>query len=79
MSWRNSEMTRGDLTERLFDLDVAAHETNGTTVPARRVPGIYWSPAGGAERLVLLGHGGTTHKKIDYIVDMAERLAGRGF
>jgi dienelactone hydrolase len=47
----------------------------------RTVPGVYWTPADGSqpERLVLLGHGGTTHKKVEYIVELAETLVARGF
>ena len=68
MSWNEGATTNGGVVERGFVLQVSGHE----------VPGVYWSPEGGADRLVLLGHGGTTHKKVDYIVDMASRLAAVG-
>ncbi len=43
------------------------------------VPGVLWGPGGGeARRLVLLGHGGTVHKKADYIRLAAMGLAGFG-
>ena len=48
-------------------------------VDDRTVPGVYWTPTeGAADRLVLLGHGGTTHKKADYIEDVAVGLVGAG-
>ena len=47
MTWKNEATEAGELSEREFVLSVSG----------RTVPGIYWSPAG-AERLVLLGHGG---------------------
>lgn len=41
----------------------------------RRVPGLLWAPeSGGATRLVLLGHGGSLHKRADYILSTARRL-----
>ena len=68
MTWNEKNDEVGGLEERGFELTVSGH----------KVPGVYWCPAGGADRLVLLGHGGTTHKKIDYIVDMAQRLGSVG-
>lgn len=68
MSWNNQNSEHNGIQERGFELTVADH----------KVPGVYWCPEGGADRLVLLGHGGTTHKKIDYIVDMAQRLGRAG-
>jgi pimeloyl-ACP methyl ester carboxylesterase len=39
---------------------------------------VYWAPHGGSERLVLLGHGGTSHRKAEYIQEIARLLAARG-
>lgn len=68
MSWNNKDAQNGGVAERGFEISVSGHS----------VPGVYWSPDGGGERLVLLGHGGTTHKKVEYIADMAQRLAAVG-
>jgi pimeloyl-ACP methyl ester carboxylesterase len=46
------------------------------------VPGVLWSPASGADRapLVLMGHGGGTHKKAPAMAGRADRLVtGCGF
>ncbi len=41
----------------------------------RRVPGLLWtSESGGPAALVLLGHGGSLHKRADYILSTARRL-----
>ncbi len=44
---------------------------------ARRVPGLLWTPVGGAgsRPLVLLGHGGSGSKRQDYVTTMARHLA----
>ncbi len=68
MSWNDRNETLGDIAESGFTLSV-----NG-----REVPGVYWEGSKGADRLVLLGHGGTTHKKTEYIIDMAQRLCAQG-
>ncbi len=68
MSWNGKDEVANGLVERGFELIVDGH----------KVPGVCWQPDGGADRLVLLGHGGTTHKKIDYLLDMATRLADKG-
>ena len=47
-------------------------------VSGRTVPGVRWQPEGGADRLVLLGHGGTGHKRMDHITEVAELLVARG-
>ena len=68
MAWNDSQIESAGLQERGFELVVSGH----------KVPGVYWCPTDGADRIVLLGHGGTTHKKTEYIVDMAERLGRVG-
>lgn len=68
MSWLNAGATSAGVTERDFELSVNGHA----------VPGVCWEPEGGAEDLVLLGHGGTTHKRVDYIVEVARQLCDQG-
>ena len=50
------ERTENEVTERLFEL----------TVAGERVPAVIWTPenATGERPLVLMGHGGSQHKKI---------------
>jgi len=50
-----------------------------TACEGRTVPAIFWRPeaADGPTPLVLLGHGGTLHKRADYILAVARWLAGR--
>src|SRR5215831_9712225 len=54
------------VTERRFELKV-----DGATVP-----GIVWTPDGavGPRPLVLIGHGGTQHKRIDNVLSLARSL-----
>lgn len=61
-----SEVTEQGVTERRFDLKV------GNEV----VPGIIWSPEGarGGRPLVLIGHGGTQHKRVPNVLSLARRL-----
>ncbi|MEM7220810.1 MAG: alpha/beta fold hydrolase [Pseudomonadota bacterium] len=70
MSWTTeAQAAEGGMTERAFTLA----GDNGD------VPGVYWEPAeGGADALVLLGHGGTTHKRVPYLIAVAQLLAARG-
>ena len=68
MAWNGQEGGIAGAAERGFEL----------TVGGRRVPGVYWQPQTGGERLVLLGHGGTTHKRTEYIVHVAGLLAQKG-
>jgi dienelactone hydrolase len=46
----------------------------------RRIPGVLWTPAAptGKTPLVLLGHGASGHKEIDYIVNLGKALVRRG-
>jgi len=67
--WVGDEVMAKGVAERRFDL----------TRATRCVPGLLWRPAEPAEPahpapLVLLGHGGSSHKRQDYIVAMARRL-----
>ena len=69
MTWRNDAVSNEAITEREFDL----------TVNGQNVPGVYWRPKGGdANRVALLGHGGSTHKKVEYLQLVAKLLAERG-
>src|SRR5712692_5740157 len=65
MDWLSEETSRG-VTERRFDLEVDRHT----------VPGILWTPedATGTRPLVLLGHGGSQHKRTPNILALARRL-----
>lgn len=60
------EMVDGGIIERRFDLEV-----NGETVP-----GIHWLPEGAntAHPTVLIGHGGTQHKRVPNVLALAQRL-----
>ena len=60
-----SEEVSEGVSERLFELDV-----NGDTVP-----GAMWTPAdaAGPRPLVLMGHGGTQHKKVETLLARARR------
>jgi dienelactone hydrolase len=60
-----SEATTDGVEERLFELEVAGE----------RVPGVLWVPAGasGSRPLVLMGHGGSQHKKVDTLVARGRR------
>jgi len=66
VDWIGEPLVGHGVTERRFDLEVD-EET---------VPGILWSPedATGTRPLVLLGHGGSGHKRMDYILSLARRL-----
>lgn len=63
------ERTAEAVTERLFDLSVAGD----------RVPAVIWSPEGasGPRPLVLMGHGGSQHKKIGSLAARARHFARR--
>ena len=64
-----SEATEMGVTERGFAL----------TVAGERVPGIIWTPEGasGPRPLLLVGHGGTQHKRIDTILARARTFVRR--
>jgi dienelactone hydrolase len=64
------ERTADGVTERLFEL----------TVEGERVPAVIWSPDGaaGPRPLVLMGHGGSQHKKIGSLSARA-RIYARKF
>ncbi len=61
------ESTADGVTESLFELEVAGE----------RVPGVLWAPADatGPRPLVLMGHGGSQHKKVDTLVARGRRYA----
>ena len=61
------ETQSGGVRERDFAVEVGG----------RRVPGVLWLPETGTgpRPLVLLGHGATRHKRIDYLVALGRRLA----
>jgi alpha-beta hydrolase superfamily lysophospholipase len=61
-----SEKVERGVVEQRFDLNA------GTEV----VPGIRWSPEGtkGPRPTILVGHGGTQHKRAPYVLTLARRL-----
>jgi dienelactone hydrolase len=61
-----TETTEQGVTERRFDLEI----------DGRTVPGIAWRPEGVAGPLpaVLIGHGGTQHKRVPNVLSLARRL-----
>jgi dienelactone hydrolase len=65
LEWLDDEESQG-VRERRFDLDRGG----------RIVPGLLWTPVGaaGPRPLVLLGHGGSGHKRQDYVLSLARRL-----
>lgn len=69
MSWTGEALTADAMTEREFVI-----ERDGNPVP-----GIAWSPIGGdADRVLLLGHGGTADKRVEYIQQVARVAVGHG-
>ncbi|MCZ6464734.1 MAG: dienelactone hydrolase family protein [Proteobacteria bacterium] len=66
LSWLDDPVVSRGVVERCFDVDSEG----------RTVPGLLWTPeaASGERPLVLLGHGGSLHKRSDYILGMARRL-----
>lgn len=70
IGWNGKDDVGRGVTERGFEI-----ERQG-----RVIPGVYWTPSDtNGDRLVLLGHGGTAHKNIDYISGLAHALCRRGF
>jgi cephalosporin-C deacetylase-like acetyl esterase len=63
------ERSEAGVTERLFDL----------TVDGERVPAVIWAPedAKGPRPLILMGHGGSQHKKIGTLAARAHQYAKR--
>jgi len=61
-----SEKVERGVVEQRFDLNA------GDDV----VPGIRWSPEGttGPRPTILIGHGGTQHKRVPYVLSLARRL-----
>jgi dienelactone hydrolase len=66
-----NETTEGGIVERRFDL----------TVGDEVVPGIQWLPEGdeGPRPTVLIGHGGTQHKRVPNVLALGQRLATNGY
>lgn len=60
------EVSEQGVTERRFDIEVAG----------RRVPGIVWTPTGasGPRPLLLQGHGGVQHKRVENVLSLARRM-----
>ena len=67
MRWEGETETAEGSRERRFAVDV----------DARTVPGILWLPetGEGPRPLVLLGHGATRHKRVDYLLALGRRLS----
>ena len=65
--WDGQAEVADGVRERGFSVDVEG----------RTVPGVLWLPDAGAgpRPLVLLGHGATRHKRVDYLVALGRRLA----
>jgi dienelactone hydrolase len=63
------EKTQNGVTEYLFDL----------TVAGEKVPAVIWAPEGakGERPLILMGHGGSQHKKIGTLAARARQYAQR--
>ena len=66
MEWIGAPLSSQGVREQRFDVDCEG----------RRVPGILWMPADATELgpVALLGHGGSLHKRADYILATARRL-----
>ena len=69
MRWESQVETAEGSRERGFSVDV----------DGRTVPGILWLPEAGEgpRPLVLLGHGATRHKRVDYLLALGRRLSAQ--
>jgi dienelactone hydrolase len=69
IDWLDSQITREGLVERSFVIRRSAGP----------VPGLLWLPpaAASAPPLVMLGHGGSGHKRSERIVSLAQWFAGQ--
>jgi fermentation-respiration switch protein FrsA (DUF1100 family) len=67
MRWTSEEVVAEGVRERGFAVEV----------DGREVPGVLWLPAAGSgpRPLVLLGHGATHHKRVDYLLALGRALA----
>ena len=70
LDWIGDATTTRGVTERRFDLQRAD----------RTIPGLLWEPEAQTPNtpLVMLGHGGSGHKRQEYILAVARRLARQG-
>jgi dienelactone hydrolase len=70
MEWIGEAILERGVREQRFDV----------YCDGRRVPALLWTPEASADAtpLALLGHGGSLHKRADYILATARRLARRG-
>ena len=70
LDWIGDATTTRGVTERRFDLQRAD----------RTIPGVFWEPEAQTPNtpLVMLGHGGSGHKRQEYILAVARRLARQG-
>ena len=66
MQWIGEPKIEMGVIERRFDVDV----------DGRIVPGLVWTPeaATGPRPLVLIGHGGSLHKRVAYVVHLARHM-----
>ena len=69
VEWIGDAISEQRVREQRFDVECEG----------RRVPGILWMPADATEigAVALLGHGGSLHKRADYILGTARRLVRR--
>ncbi len=67
MRWTGEADVGGGVRDQGFEVEV----------DGRTVPGVLWLPdeGSGPRPLVLLGHGATRHKRIDYMAALGRRLA----
>ena len=72
-AWRDAPGGDTGVTERAFTVDV--EDAYGS----ERIPGVIWAPADapGPLPLVLMGHGGQSHKRSDRMAAIGRRLARR--